>query len=180
VGDSMAGKSTLALALLHGGGRLLSDDLVLGRVEADRFRLSALRQDLYVREGSLGLIPAPLRSLFADDGSGSGRRVLRRSLAQDRFVDEVAPQVLWFLDGHDRPQGVEVSGMSQAEALGLLFRQVSPLFLSRRYDLEREAQFPGLLRLVQSTACYKVRLGPDLLQAPAEIVQELVKRTAKR
>lgn len=180
LGDSMAGKSTLALAILHVGGRIVSDDFLLARFKAGQLMISALRQDLYIREGSFGLIPNALRPLFTSDGAGPSRIMLGRSLAPHVFIEEVSPQVIWFLDNARRPPKLQVEKLSQAEALSSLLRGGSSLFISNRYGSERVALLPRLIQAVQSSRFFSVRFGSDLLRSPAGMVRELLERTTSR
>ncbi|MBL0311124.1 MAG: hypothetical protein IPP78_00130 [Holophagaceae bacterium] len=180
LGDSMAGKSTLALAILHAGGRIVSDDFLLARFKADQLVLSTLRQDLYVREGSYELIPTDLRSLFSSSGAGPGRMKLCRTLAPEAFLDELSPQVVWFLDGTRRPSKLRISKVSQAEALSLLLRAGSPMFISKRYGTERVGLNPWLVHVVQLFQFFKIRPGSDLLCSPTHIMRKLLNPIVNR
>ncbi len=175
LGDSMAGKSTLALAMLHAGGRIVSDDFLLARFKDGRLGVSALRQDLYVREGSYGLIPDALRPQFTSDGAGAGRLKISRNLVPQAFIDEVSPQVAWFLDGVRRPLSLHLVEMNQANALSSLHSVGSPLLTSNRSGTERAALLPHLIQLVESVQCFSVRLGSDLLRSPGGIVASSLK-----
>jgi hypothetical protein len=177
LGDSMAGKSTLALAILHAGGRVVSDDLLLARSLFGRPIFGALRRDLYIREGSYSLIPDDLRARCSEDGAGPGRLVLRRDSAPEAFTAEVSAAVVWILDGTRESGNCEVAAMSQAEALGSLVRAGSPLFVSGRYHAERRALLPGLVEIAESSRSCSVRLGPSLFRRPWIVVRELLERT---
>lgn len=182
LGESMAGKSTLALAILHAGGRVVSDDFLLvgGGEDGPKPTVGALRRDLYVREGSFDLIPEALRARFSDNGAGPGRLVLRRDDAPDAFVTEVSPAVVWFLDGARGEGNVEVAAMSQAEALGSLVGAGSPLFVSGRYQVERATVLPRLVEVAQSAQSFSVLLSAGLLRSPGVVVRELLARTISR
>lgn len=177
LGDSKAGKSTLALAILHAGGRVVSDDFLLATSVAGCPVFAPLRPDLYIREGSYGLIPAPLRARFLADGAGPGRLVLRRHAAPGAFVARVSPAVVWVLDQARGARDFEVAEMSQAEALGSLVRAGSPLFVSGRYQVERAALLPRFGEVAQSARPFGVRLGPGLLRSPGTVVRQLLSRT---
>jgi hypothetical protein len=177
LGESMAGKSTLALAILHAGGRVVSDDLLLTTSVAGRPVCGAFRRDLYIRQGSYSLIPEHLRVCSVDDDVGPGRRVLRRDAAPEVFVAEVSPSVVWFLDQARGAGDCEVTAMSQAEALASLVSAGSPLFVSGRYHTERAVLLPRLVEVAQSARSFSVRLGPGLLRAPGTVVRELLART---
>ena len=176
LGDSMAGKSTLALAILHAGGRIVSDDFLLVRSVAGRIVVSALRRDLYIREGSFRLIPADLRELFSSVGAGLGRIRLVQDLAPHSFVDGVSPNVVWFLDGGERSSKLHVAKLSQAETLSSLLRGGSPLLTSKRYRSERLSVLPRLIQVVQPAHCFEVRLGSDLLHSPRGMIKELLEQ----
>jgi hypothetical protein len=177
VGQTMAGKSTLALALLHAGGRVVSDDFLLVERERGRPQIRALRRDLYVREGSFGLIPEDLRGRFSAEGAGPGRWVLRREDAPERFAAAVTPEVVWFLKGPRGASPVEAHAIDQAAALAAMIAAASPLFASGRYREERARVLPALAAIVESTHGFSVRLGAGLLRSPGTVVRELLART---
>ena len=177
VGDTMAGKSTLALAALHAGGRVVSDDFLLVGGALGRPEIGALRRDVFVREGSFELIPDDLRERFTAAGAGPGRRVLRRADAPERFAALIAPDVVWFLDGERTASAVEVRPLSQAAALAALISASSSLFASGRYREERARVLPALAAIAESARCFAVRAGEQLLRAPAIVIRELLTRT---
>lgn len=177
LGDSMAAKSMLALAILHAGGRLLSDDLLLAESRRGRVVFRALRRDLYIREGCHGLIPDALLERLSADRVCSRRLALRRDSAPESFTAEVAPAVVWFLDGALGSGGCKVAAMSQTKALGSLVRATSPLFVGGRYHAERSALLTSLTQVAESSRCHSVRLGPGLFRWPWIVVQRLVART---
>lgn len=177
VGETMAGKSTVALALLHAGGRVVSDDFLLVGRRNGRPELRALRRDLFVREGSFAVIPDELRERFSAAGAGPGRRVLRRDDAPERFTEVAAPEVVWFLDGMGGASPVETRAIDQAAALAAMIAATSPLFVSGRYREERARVLPALAAIVESARCFSVRLGAALLRSPALVVRELLART---
>lgn len=177
VGQSMAGKSTLALATLHAGGRVVSDDFLLVGSEPGRPEIRALRRDLYVREGSYGLIPDELRERFSAAGAGPGRQVLRQDDVPERFAAAVTPEVVWFMDGERAASAIEAHKISQAAALALMIAATSPLFVSGRYREERARVLPALAAIVESARCFSVRLGAVLLRSPGIVMRELLART---
>ncbi len=177
VGDTMAGKSTLALAVLHAGGRVVSDDFLLVGGAPGRPEIGALRRDVFVREGSFELIPDDLRERFTTMGAGPGRRVLRRADAPGRFAALIAPDVVWFLDGERTASAAEVRPLSQAAALAALISASSSLFASGRYREERARVLPALAAIAESARCSAVRDGEQLLRAPAIVIRELLART---
>jgi hypothetical protein len=179
VGQSMAGKSTLALALLHAGGRVVSDDFLSVGRERGRPEIRALRRDLFVREGSYGLIPDELRERFSAAGAGPGRRVLRQDDAPERFAAAVTPEAVWFLDGMGGASPVETQAIDQAAALAAMIAAASPLFVSGRYREERARVLPALAAIVESARCCSVRLGAALLRSPGIVVRELLARTLR-
>jgi hypothetical protein len=177
VGDTMAGKSTLALAALHAGGRVVSDDFLLVGGAPGRPEIGALRRDVFVREGSFELIPDDLRERFSAAGAGPGRRVLRRDDAPERFAALITPDVVWFLDGEHTAPAAEVRPVSQAAALASLITAASPLFASGRYREERAGVLPALTAIAESARCFAVRAGEQLLRAPAIVIGELLARS---
>jgi hypothetical protein len=157
---------------------VVSDDFLLVGCEAGCAELRGLRRDLYVREGSFDLIPVSLRARFSIEGVRPGWRVLRQDDAPELLVAAVRPRVVWFLDGTRCAAPVETCEISQAGALASMIATTSPLFVSGRYKEERARMLPSLTAIVESARCFKVRLGPALLDSPGTVVRELLAQTA--
>ena len=176
VGPSHAGKSTLSAAVLAAGGTVVSDDsVILGLDDDGTPSAGALRRDLWVREGSVELLPEALRARLCEASSfGERRWGLEREIFADRFRIRIQPDAVVFLRRDRRVRGFRLRKVSSAEGLAGLIMTSSPLFLSGRYPVERERCMPGLLALVNGVPCFEVRMGKDLVDDPVTTVQRLV------
>ncbi len=75
VGPSRAGKSTLSAAVLAAGGAVVSDDsVILGFDDEGVPSAGALRRNLWLRDGSVELLPEALRARLWETASFGERR----------------------------------------------------------------------------------------------------------
>lgn len=176
VGPSRAGKSTLSAAVLAAGGAVVSDDsVILGLDDEGAPTAGALRRNLWLREGSIELLPEGLRaSLWEAVSFGERRWGIERAAFPELFKTRVRPHAIVLLRRDLRVRGFTLRRISSAEGLAGLILASSPLFLSGRYPVERERCMPGLLALVNGTPCYQVRMGRALVENPAATVRRLV------
>ena len=80
VGPSRSGTSTLSAAVLDAGGAVVSDDSVILGLDADGApSAGALRRDLWLREGSVELLPEALRARLWEAASSTCLRSMCRS-----------------------------------------------------------------------------------------------------
>ena len=176
VGPSRVGKSTLSAAVLAAGGAVVSDDsVILGLDDQGAPSAGALRRDLWLRDGSVELLPEALRARLWETASfGERRWGLDRAAFPEIFRARVRPRVIVLLRRDLRVRGFALRRASSAEGLAGLIQASSPLFLSGRYPVERERCMPGLLALVNSARCFEVRMGRALVEDPTATVLRLV------
>jgi len=177
VGQSHAGKSTLCAAALAAGGAVVSDDsVILGLDENESPLAGGLRRDLWLRDGSVEILPAPLRARLRETESfGEERRWgLERAEFPQLFRTRMRPQAIVLLRRDLRIREFALRRVSSADGLAGLILTSSPLFLSGRYPVEREKCMPVLLALVNGALCFEVRMGRALVEDPVATVCRLV------
>jgi len=176
IGRTHAGKSTLSAAALAAGGAVVSDDsVILGFDDEGVPSAGALRRDLWLRDGSEGLLPKALRARLWETASfGERRWGLERAAFPELFQTRVQPLAIVLLRRDLRVRDFALRRVSSADGLTGLILASSALFLSGRYPLERERCMPGLLALANSAPCFEVRMGRDLVDDPVATVRRLV------
>ena len=175
VGPSCAGKSTLSAAVLAAGGTVVSDDSVILGKDGDVVPCAgALRRNLWLREGGVELLPETLRArLWEAESMGERRWGLERAAAPELFRTSVRPRAIVLLRRDLRVRGFTLQRVDSAEGLAGLILASSPLFLSGRYQVERERCMSGLLALVNGAPCFAVRMGRALVEDPEVTVRRL-------
>jgi len=175
VGPSRAGKSTLSAAVLAAGGAVVSDDsVILGLDDEGESSVGALRRNLWLREGSVELLPEVLRARLWENSSFWERRWgLDRAEFPEYFRTRVRPQAIVLLRRDRRVNGYQLRRISSADGLAGLIQASSPLFLSGRYPVERGRCMPGFESLVNNAPCFEVRMGRALVEDPAATVRSL-------
>lgn len=176
VGPSRAGKSTLCAAALAAGGIVVSDDsVILGFDEDVVPAAGALRRDLWLRDGSVELLPERLRAqLWETESFGERRWGLGRAAFPKLFKTSVRPQAIVLLHRDLRIREFALRRVSSADGLAGLLLASSPLFLSGRYPVERERCLPALMALVNGAPCFEVRMGKTLVVDPVATIGRLV------
>jgi len=175
VGPSRAGKSTLSAAVLAAGGAVISDDsVILGLDNEGAPSAGALRRDLWLRDGSVELLPEALRArLWEASSFGERRWGLERAAFPELFRTSVRPQTIVLLHRDLRVRGFALRRVSSAEGLAGLILASSPLFISGRYPVEQGRCMPALLALVNGVPCFEVRMGRALVEDPVTTVRRL-------
>jgi hypothetical protein len=175
VGPTRAGKSTLCAAALAAGGAVVSDDsVILGLDEDGSASAGALRRDLWVRDGSEGLLPKAMRKNLLETASlGERRWGLKRAAIPNRSRNRVRPQAMVLLRRDLRRRGYALRRVSASDGLAGLILASSALFLSGRYPLERKRCMPGLMELANSAPCFELRMGRVLVEDPVTTVRRL-------
>ncbi len=178
VGPTHAGKTTLCLAALAAGGRVVSDDWLAAGVPGDGGSgtvVLPLRRDVWLREGGLEILAGRIGGTPESVGvRGEGRWRLGRGENTELFVERVRPDVVLHLARDRRLAGFRVRELSAAEGLARLVGAASPLFLSPRYGEERDRVLPVLAGLAGGVRCFEARIGPGLVERPAETVRALL------
>jgi hypothetical protein len=176
VGESRAGKSTLAAAVARCGGRILSDDLVACRLDGGQgpALARALRGFVSLRDSGRSVFPGQrLGALRAVEGEREGRWVLTREDAPELFVQQVALNAIWLCGIRESAGATELSRVGAGGALGALLASTSAGLLEPdRCGLS--VRLMGILiGLVSACRLGKVRLGRDLLDCPEAVVARL-------
>jgi len=149
--------------------------VILGLDDEGAPSAGALRRDLWLRDGSVELLPKALRaSLWETASFGERRWVLERAAFPEFFRVRVRPHAIVLLRRDLRVRGFVLRRVSSAEGLVGLMLASSPLFLSGRYPMEREMCMPVLEALVNGAPCFEVRMGRALVDDPEATVRRLV------
>jgi len=179
LGEAASGKSTVAAAALAAGGKVVSDDsLILYPTASSRFGARTLRRDLFLREGSRAVLPAPLQERLQRVGPAiDSRWVLGRGDAASAFRTAIEPAALCVLRRDRRLKAFRLTALNQARALtSLLEANASPHLLHPGFEGEQQALLSLWSRLTSTIPAFELRLGPAVLEAPAEVLAEVVAR----
>lgn len=179
LGEAASGKSTVAAAALAAGGKVVSDDsLILHPTESRGLAVRTLRRDLFLREGSRAVLPAPLQERLLLVGPAiDSRWVLGRGDAASAFRNTLEPAVLCVLRRDRRCKTFRLTALNQARALtSLLEANASPHLLHPEFEGEQQALLSLWSRLTSTIPAFELRLGPAVLEAPAEVLAEVVAR----
>ena len=168
LGAGFSGKSTLTAAALRLGARAVSDDLVaVGRDGAGEPVVRTLCRDVHVRGASADVLPPALRRrLVKEPGLRPVRWRLPRTAAPGVFARSVAPTVVVHLRLDRRLGGFRVRPLSHAGVLAALIGAASPLYLTRRYERERDAVVPLLVEVAERARGFEAAIGGALLTDP--------------
>lgn len=175
LGDSGSGKSTLCAAVLHAGGRVLSDDLIAAGcptagAPADP-RLRPMRRDLYVTRGTRPVLPPHLRGLLRG-GRLQDKLYLPRAAAAAAFCDELGVDCILALSPPaPRRDRTRLRPASQAEALAALINASAHLHSS--LSGLRHLLLPAAAALAGGAPAFAVSIGSGLLETPAAEVAAL-------
>jgi hypothetical protein len=155
---------------------VVSDDLLLVTHQpSGETRATTLRRELYFREPGMSALPPRLKcGLQPLSVAGEARWRLTPESGPERFIGSTAPVRLWLVSVDRRLRESRRQDSSQADALAWLIRGISGLFLAGPFLSERRLILEVLVSLVESCATSRVRLGRDLLCAPAQTVGRLL------
>lgn len=179
LGGAGSGKSTAAAAALTAGGKVISDDsLILYPSATGRPAVRTLRRDLLLRQGSLGVLPAPLQERLQHVGPATDPRwVLRREDAAPRFSTTHEPAAQCVLRMDRRLKSFRLVALSQAVAFtALLEANSSPHLLHPAFPGEQQRLLSLWSRLTSSLPAFELRLGAAVLDSPTEVLEEVVSR----
>jgi len=182
LGEAGSGKSTAAAAALAAGGTVVSDDgLILFPTAAHGLALRALRRDLILREGSLGVLPEWLKDELQQVGPATDPRwALDRARVASLFRTTLEPAAVCVLRRDRRLKSFRLVALNQAMALtSLLEANASPHLLHPAFPIEQQRLLSLWSRLTASLPAFELRLGPAVLEAPAEVLEEVVDRLRK-
>jgi len=179
LGEAGSGKSTVAAAALAAGGKVVSDDsLILYPTASSRFGARTLRRDLFLREGSRAVLPAPLQERLQRVGPAIDPRwMLGRGDAASTFCTAIEPAALCVLRRDRRLKAFRLTALNQAMALTVLLEaNSSPHLLQPGFEGEQRRLLSLWSRLASRLPAFELRLGPAMLDSPAEIFAEVVAR----
>lgn len=175
LGESGAGKTTLALAALRSGASLVSDDMLLfGEVGARRL-VRRLRSDIYMRTGSLPVSEgAPWEGLLDPTETLSGTHwVLSRAAIMPQSMDSLEVDRIVVLSRGLRPQpGAESAGyhrLTAGQTLAHLLRSSNPLFLKNNMTQAHQA----LATLSSRVPGLAMGISPDIIAHPETVFREV-------
>lgn len=175
---SGGGKSTLASLALAAGGMVVSDDALLAGVHDGEPVVTAWRRSLFLRQGTIPLLPGRLRRIARRKRFVDGVRwVLDRTSLGEQTIDAVAPNRLWLVSVDRRRRESLVTPLPQAHVVAALMKATSLLNFSCRYPEQRRLLFDVVIRLASSGPAFRVALGHDLLETPAAALERLVMLT---
>jgi len=162
VGDSGAGKSTMAATFGRAAGRILADDSVMVRETAGQFLVSAPYASLRLWEDSA----AALRLGRGQAAHRNGKRRFLRSSQVSFAAGPLPLDAICVLDRtNSRDGAAALCRMSAADALVLLVKSTFKFDISQRSFLEREFRF--LSHLVASVPCYRLTVPDSLDELPS-------------
>ncbi len=176
LGETGAGKSTVAMAALRAGGRVLSDDcIVAGPGAGGEPIVAPFRRDVLLRTAGEAVLDAHtaarVQPVHID---GIPRGLLRRSDAPERFTPMAGVSQVWAVSVDRRLRASRAERLTGGEALARLIDATSPVYLSARFPRQRGRILNALAALASAGPALRVRLGTDLLADPRGVVARLV------
>ena len=160
-GQSGAGKTTLALALLRAGFDFLADDTVFLSLGKNGLRILAFPDEVDVTAQTLGFFPELRRLTQASKPSGRLKQPIRAtSLYQVRPCWECEPEAIIFPQPGKSSRGL-LAPMSKPEALVQLVCNVL-----RTEPSSSQAHLDALAGLVRNCRCYRLQTGLDFDRLP--------------
>ena len=175
LGESFSGKTTVAVAAMRAGGRVVSDDAVLVVPEGERFAVLPVRSFGWLRGRTREIVPSELRHrMIENEENGRPRWVLEREAGGEAFVERAAPSVIWVQSIDRRLKASRIEPIDQGQVFAALVRGSSPLFLSRHCPEIRDQLIPMFRSLCAQCRGYRVWLGRRLMDDPAGEIGRLV------
>ncbi len=176
LGQSGAGKSTMAAAALAAGAQVVSDDsLLAAQSSADAITLASNRHWMSFETPTLPLLPKYISSQLDCHGTtGYEYWTLPFDRAPQAIISEISPRIAWFVSVDRRLKTSRIESISQDQALSRLVQATPSVFLSPRLMAERAGVWSVLVGLVNSCSMFRVRLGGDILLKPRETLEHLL------
>jgi hypothetical protein len=160
-GQSGAGKTTLALALLRAGFDFLADDTVFLSLGKNGLRILAFPDEVDVTAQTLGFFPELQRLTHTSKPSGRLKQAIcATSLYQVRPCWECEPEAIIFPQPGKSSRSI-LAPMPKPEALVLLVCNVL-----RTEPSSSQAHLDALARLVRNCRCYRLHTGYDFDRLP--------------
>lgn len=176
LGDQGTGKSSLVLAALGRGGRVVSDDwLLVGDGEAEA-RAERLRRFLMFRSGSTwDRFGASLIETHGVHATGDGRFVHPIDRAHAAFPNWTPLDRCILLEppAATRPDQTTLEIADQARALGALIDGAMPILMTRRFPVERALLFDRFQSLSRRLPVIAATMGQDLIAEPTAVLDRL-------
>jgi hypothetical protein len=179
LGESFSGKTTVSVAAMRAGGRVVSDDAVLV-VPGDGgvYSLLPVRSYGWLRGKTLDIVPSELHDRMVEsDENGQPRWVLDREAGGEGFVDRNTPDVIWVQSVDRRLKESRIEPVDQGQVFAALIRASSPLYLSRHCPEIRDKLIPVFQQLCAQCRGFRVRLAPRLLEDPEGEMAMLIDRS---
>ena len=179
LGESFSGKTTVAVAAMRAGGRVVSDDVVLAVPAGNGvYTLLPVRSYGWLRGRTREIVPSELHDKMVEgDENGQPRWVLSREDGGRRFVERSTPDVIWVQSVDRRLKESRIEPINQGHVFAALIRGSSPVYLSRHCPEIRDKLIPVFRALCEQCRGYRVRLGRRLLEDPEGEMARLVERS---
>jgi hypothetical protein len=176
VGESGAGKSTTATAMVNAGCRYLGDDGVLIRQRQDDIELLPFWPSFRLTDQSLASFEA-LRPHSIKLPGDEKWRLDTLAAFPDRYLSHwLGPKIVLFL-GRTAGHCSSLQPITQAEAAGLLIAQSHVLSLECHPDPRRHLDL--LAQLVSVAHLARLELGTEWLAEPVAAAQRLLDQTRR-
>lgn len=160
-GLSGSGKSTSCVSLMRGGYRCLSDDKPFLRETEHGLELLAFPEMIDVTDQTIAFFPELRERTTAIEMGYRKKRFYAETLYPGSTADAVKPSVILFPQISDEPTS-RVEPLSKVRALQALLPHSLLCF-----DREVSVRHFGLLsRLVETTACYRLHFGRNVMDLP--------------
>ena len=174
IGDSGAGKSTTAIALVSAGCSYIGDDGCLIRQRSGDVELLSLWSSFRLTERSLASFSA-LRSHSSKLASDEKWQLDVRTAFPDRYLTHwLGRKTLLFLE-RSAEHSSSLHPLSGAEAVGLLIRQSNALSLGCHPNPRQHLDL--LARLVAVAPVARLQLGTEWLSDPIAAAEWLLEQT---
>jgi hypothetical protein len=164
-GEAMAGKTTLAIALLEAGLGALCDDAAYLAERDGAVRVQGVARPFHLRPATLRAFPRA--AALAGPPDGEGRRDLDPSAAWGTPCSGALPPGLLLFPELARTAATRVERLAPTDALGRLVEASALVVVD---GAARAPEHLALLgRLASDTPAFRVALGDDLLQDPVRV-----------
>jgi hypothetical protein len=161
-GMSGSGKSTCCVSLMRAGYRCLSDDKPFLRRNGSGVELLPFPEMIDVTDQSVAFFPELSRAASDLESGYRKKRFCAETLYPGSAADAVTPSLILFPKISQEPTS-RIEALSKALALQALLPHSLLCF-----DREISARhFDLLARLVETTTCYQLHFGRDILDLPS-------------
>lgn len=180
LGVSGAGKTTLALAGLAAGAKVVSDDRVLLQQAEEKLVARSMRPFLQIRPDTLrrfpsGLLPTALDGMQA--GSGGVVRLARRH-SPETFVSSASIQAIVLLSAVSRGKTVQAAPADHAQVLSAIIGGSSPFLFSESADPFSRSVLTFIASAMMGIRSLRVVVGTSLLDDPVREFNSLMAHLA--